>query len=172
MPEEMAGLIAHFKLIGRQFADVMRMKNDPDADVYPSPQGALMNNFRTRLAIVALVLASLLDLSSNGTHAASPLKKDFVTRAAIFSGETKQPKTLDPQVFVRESMAPEATGPQGIKHVAGVRPPLIDRESGTSELFSTEGRLRTSLLAAGPRAGSARRAATAFCDDQKSRHSA
>jgi len=25
MPEEMAGLIAHFKLIGRQFADVMRI---------------------------------------------------------------------------------------------------------------------------------------------------
>ena len=36
MPEEMAGLIAHFKLIGRQFADVMRMKNDPDVDVYPN----------------------------------------------------------------------------------------------------------------------------------------
>jgi putative SOS response-associated peptidase YedK len=36
MPEEMAGLIAHFKLIGRQFAEVMRMKNDPDVDVYPN----------------------------------------------------------------------------------------------------------------------------------------
>ena len=36
MPEEMAGLIAHFNLIGRQFADVMRMKNDADADVYPN----------------------------------------------------------------------------------------------------------------------------------------
>ena len=29
MPEEMAGLIAHF-------TDFMRMKNDPDADVYPN----------------------------------------------------------------------------------------------------------------------------------------
>lgn len=28
MPEEMAGLIAHFKLIGRQFAEVVRMKSD------------------------------------------------------------------------------------------------------------------------------------------------
>jgi hypothetical protein len=36
MPEEMAGLIAHFKLIGRQFAEVMRARNDPDADVYPN----------------------------------------------------------------------------------------------------------------------------------------
>ena len=38
MPEEMAGLIAHFKLVGRQFADVIRMKNDPDADVYPTAE--------------------------------------------------------------------------------------------------------------------------------------
>ena len=30
----MVGLIAHFKLIGRQFADGMRVKNDPDA--YPN----------------------------------------------------------------------------------------------------------------------------------------
>ncbi len=42
MPEEMAGLIAHFKLIGRQFADVMRMKNDPDADVYPNRRAPVL----------------------------------------------------------------------------------------------------------------------------------
>lgn len=42
MPEEMAGLIAHFKLIGREFAEVMRMKNDPDADVYPNRRAPVM----------------------------------------------------------------------------------------------------------------------------------
>ncbi|HEY6979601.1 hypothetical protein, partial [Reyranella sp.] len=42
MPEEMAGLIAHFKLFGRQFADVMRMKNDPDADVYPNRRAPVL----------------------------------------------------------------------------------------------------------------------------------
>ena len=36
MPEEMAGLIAHFQLIGRQFAEVMSIRNNPDADVYPN----------------------------------------------------------------------------------------------------------------------------------------
>jgi hypothetical protein len=113
-----------------------------------------MNNSGTRLAIFALALAGLLGLSSNGAHAAPPLKMDFVTHAAFFSGETKQPKTLDPQVFVRDSAAAEATGPQGIKHAAGLRPPLIDQDSGTSELFTAEGKplgfdLRTWLGARG-----------------------
>jgi hypothetical protein len=73
-----------------------------------------------------------------GVFAASPLKLEFVTHAAFFSAETKQPKTLDPQVFVEDSAAPETTGPQGIKHVAGVRPPFIDQDPKTSKLFSAE----------------------------------
>ncbi|MDU0953908.1 MULTISPECIES: hypothetical protein [Bradyrhizobium] len=64
----------------------------------------------------------------------------FVTHAAFFSAETKQAKPLDPQVFVKDAAAPEATGPQGIKHVAGVRPPFIEQDAKTSPLFNAEGK--------------------------------
>ncbi|WP_199900079.1 hypothetical protein [Rhodopseudomonas sp. B29] len=60
----------------------------------------------------------------------------FETHAAFFSTETEQPSAVDPQVFVEDAAAPEATGPQGIKHVAGVRPALIERDSKTSRLFN------------------------------------
>ena len=36
---------------------------------------------------------------------------DFETHAAFFSAETKQPKALDPHVFVRDETAPAAIGP-------------------------------------------------------------
>jgi hypothetical protein len=45
----------------------------------------------------------------------------FVTHAEFFSGETHQAPPLDPHVFVTESSAPGGVGPQGIRHVAGVR---------------------------------------------------
>jgi hypothetical protein len=61
---------------------------------------------------------------------------NFMTHAAFFSGESKQPKTLDPQVFIHDSAAGAATGPQGIKHVAGVRPPLIDQDAKSSMLYN------------------------------------
>ena len=46
----------------------------------------------------------------------------FLTHAAFFSVETKQPNLLDPQVFVSDASSQAATGPQGIAHVAGYRP--------------------------------------------------
>jgi len=61
----------------------------------------------------------------------------FVTHAA-FAAETKQPKAVDPQVFVEDASAQEATGPQGIKHDAGIRPALIDQDAKTSKLFNAE----------------------------------
>ena len=36
MPEEMAGLIAPFKLIGLTFAEALRSRNEPIDDVYPN----------------------------------------------------------------------------------------------------------------------------------------
>jgi hypothetical protein len=90
-----------------------------------------------RLFLPAAV-AGLLIASVGSGFAASPLKLEFATHAAFFSAETKQPKTLDPQVFVEDASAPEATGPQGIKHVAGVRPPFIDQDPKTSKLFNAE----------------------------------
>ncbi len=46
----------------------------------------------------------------------------FVTHAAFFSVETKQANLLDPQAFVADPSTSAGTGPQGITHVAGVRP--------------------------------------------------
>lgn len=82
--------------------------------------------------------AGLLFASVGVVFAAPPLKLEFVTHAAFFSAETKQPKVIDPQVFVEDSSAPEATGPQGIKHVAGVRPTFIDQDAKPSKLFNAE----------------------------------
>ncbi|WIM10735.1 SOS response-associated peptidase family protein [Enhydrobacter sp.] len=36
MPEEMAGLMAHFRLIGQSFAEALRSRNEPIDDVYPN----------------------------------------------------------------------------------------------------------------------------------------
>jgi len=91
-----------------------------------------------RHLILSAAAAGLLFAPAGSVLAASPLKLEFVTHAAFFSAETKQPKVLDPQVFVEDSAAQEATGPQGIKHVAGVRPPFVDQDPKTTTLFNAE----------------------------------
>jgi hypothetical protein len=88
-----------------------------------------------------LTAAGLLLAAVDNGIAASPLKLNFVTHAAFFSAETKQPKAVDPQVFVEDAAAPAASGPQGIKHDAGVRPALIDQDARTSKLFNAEHKL-------------------------------
>src|SRR5260221_10990784 len=88
-----------------------------------------MRSHNLRPLAVLSAAAGLFCASSGGGFAASPLEMDFITHAAFFSAESKQPKTLDPQVFIHDSAAEAATGPQAIKHVAGVRPPLIDHYS-------------------------------------------
>ena len=97
-----------------------------------------MKRMLTRRLFLSTATAGLLVASVGGGFAASPLKLAFVTHAAFFSAETKQPKVLDPQVFVEDASAQETTGPQGIKHSAGVRPPLIDQDVKTSKLFNAE----------------------------------
>ena len=106
-----------------------------------------------RLAVVLAAASLLLGLAARG-FAASPLKMSFITHAAFFSAESKQPKTLDPQVFVHDPAAEAATGPQGIKHLAGVRPPLIDQDPKSSMLYNAEDKplgfdLQTWLSASG-----------------------
>lgn len=61
------------------------------------------------------------------------------THAAFFSSETKQPKPLDPQVFVRDTTAAAGRGPQGIEHSAGFRPALVG-DAGNSDLFNAAGK--------------------------------
>jgi hypothetical protein len=43
------------------------------------------------------------------------------THAAFFSDEVHLNAVLDPQVFVADTTAPAGVGPQGIRHVAGLR---------------------------------------------------
>ena len=113
-----------------------------------------MKPHKTGPLTILSAAAGLLFASMGGGFAASPLKMDFVTHAAFFSAESKQPKTLDPQVFIHDAAAPAATGPQGIKHVAGVRPPLIDQDAKSSMLYNAEDKplgfdLQTWLSASG-----------------------
>ena len=113
-----------------------------------------MRSHNLRSLTVVLASAGLLIASASGSFAASPLKMNFITHAAFFSAESKQPKVLDPQVFVRDAAIPAATGPQGIKRVAGVRPPLIEEEAKSSMLYNAEDKplgfdLQTWLSASG-----------------------
>jgi hypothetical protein len=90
-------------------------------------------------AIAALALAGLLLATSGAARAASSAALSFTTHAAFFSSETQQPSPLDPQVFVRDPAAPAAPGPQGIQHVAGVRPaPMSDPP--TTPVFTAQGK--------------------------------
>jgi hypothetical protein len=84
----------------------------------------------------ALTLASAATL---GIGRADTGHLDFVTHAGFFSAETHQPKILDPHVFVVDSSAPTAVGPQNIQHVAGVRPALIDQDPKTVALVNAKG---------------------------------
>jgi hypothetical protein len=73
------------------------------------------------------------------SFAAEPVHLTLETHAAFFSRETKQAKPVDPQVFVADAAVPAGVGPQGIKHVAGFRPALIQADPATSPLFNAEG---------------------------------
>jgi hypothetical protein len=97
-----------------------------------------MKNRSNRRLVLLIAVAGLLLTTVEHGFSASPLKMNFVTHASFFSAETKQPKALDPQVFVEDASAQAATGPQGIKHDAGIRPALIDQDAKTSKLLNAE----------------------------------
>jgi hypothetical protein len=89
---------------------------------------------RVTMAVAILLLA----VSSVGAMAAEgALDLPMQTHASLFSAESKQPKPLDPQVFVKDANALAAMGPQNIKHVAGLRPALIADAPGT-ELYNAQ----------------------------------
>ncbi len=89
--------------------------------------------------LTGIALAVIFAGSINVSNAASPGDLTFTTHAAFFSIETKQPKPLDPQVFVQDASAPAATGPQNIQHAAGFRPALIEQDAKTTQLYSAKG---------------------------------
>src|SRR5262249_57447297 len=80
--------------------------------------------------------AALALVGAPATQAAGSQTLTFTIHAAFFSSETKQPKIVDPQVFVQDPASPAATGPQTIQHVAGVRPALIEQDAQKTHLFN------------------------------------
>lgn len=89
------------------------------------------------LTSAALMLAALVP--SGASRAADATHLSFVTHAAFFSAETKQPKPLDPHAFVADAAAPAAVGPQNISHVAGFRPALIEQDAKTAVVANAKG---------------------------------
>ncbi|RKE36975.1 hypothetical protein B0G76_3200 [Paraburkholderia sp. BL23I1N1] len=89
---------------------------------------------------IASFILGLMAISAPIVRATEPAQAlDFETHAAFFSKETKQKTALDPQVFVKESSAVAAVGPQGIRHVAGLRNALVS-DDASLPLFNAEGR--------------------------------
>ncbi len=94
--------------------------------------------FTKSLCVASLTVAATA--AQAATDAAPvPTHLKFETHAAFFSAETKQPKPIDPQVFVSDAGVAEGTGPQGIKHAAGFRPALIEADAKSTPLFNAQG---------------------------------
>ncbi len=89
-----------------------------------------------KTAAIGLAIGAAMLLSTSGAFASDALKMNFATHASFFSAETKQPQPIDPQVFVHDTGAAEAVGPQGIKHLAGLRPARIDQDTKTTPVFT------------------------------------
>jgi hypothetical protein len=91
-------------------------------------------SFVAKWLVIPAVLVSFAAAAQDKTEHVT-----FVTHAAFFSKETKQPKPLDPQVFVHDAAAPGAVGPQGIEHIAGVRPAFIDSDKKSTPVLTAKG---------------------------------
>ncbi len=74
------------------------------------------------MRVLGLIGALVLLSPALATAQPTTRTQGFVTHAAFFSVESKQANLLDPQAFVADASASAGTGPQGIMHVAGVRP--------------------------------------------------
>ncbi len=93
-----------------------------------------------KFAMIVKALACGALLLPMPALASDGLTLKFVTHAAFFSAETKQPKVIDPQAFVVDASAAEAVGPQGIKHAAGFRPASVDQDPKSTAAFTADGR--------------------------------
>ena len=87
---------------------------------------------------MGLALAFTL-VGTAATEAADSQRLTFTIHAAFFSSETKQPKPVDPHVFVQDPASPAASGPQNIQHIAGVRPALLEQDAKTMPLSNAKG---------------------------------
>ncbi len=92
-----------------------------------------------RLAMPAALLCVTANVAANvAALAAEPAPVAFQTHASFFSAETRQPKPIDPQVFVQDGAAAPGIGPQGIHHVSGVRPALIGSDPPGTHLVNAQ----------------------------------
>ena len=95
---------------------------------------------KVSLAGQSIGLAVALTLvGTAATEAADSQRLTFTIHATFFSSETKQPKPVDPHVFVQDPASPGATGPQNIQHIAGFRPALIEQDAKTTPIFNAKG---------------------------------
>jgi hypothetical protein len=90
---------------------------------------------RFLLATCMVLCATIGMASAQGSSATY----GFLTHSAFFSLEAKTPDLIDPQVFVSDSSAAAATGPQGIAHVAGYRP-AFGVENPATPLANAQGK--------------------------------
>ena len=90
------------------------------------------------MVLKILAAAGLIVIGSAWPAGAAELP--FQTHAAFFSNETRQAAPIDPQVFVADPASPAATGPQGIRHVAGFRPALIQSDPPSTALSNADGK--------------------------------
>lgn len=81
---------------------------------------AICKRFPLRYGIITLAL--VLGMAGIAGAQTTSTTYAFVPHSVFFSLEAKTPNLVDPQAFVADQAAPAATGPQGIAHVAGVRP--------------------------------------------------
>ena len=83
-------------------------------------------------ASLVVILLTLQDLAASQPR--------VITHAQFFSTETEQSQVVDPHVFVQDPTAPEAVGLLGIRHAAGLRPALVERDAATLALYAADGR--------------------------------
>ena len=98
--------------------------------------------FRSQLCVhaaPATAIALLFSVTAVPAIADSSKALSLETHAGFFSTEVKLKQALDPQVFVQASSAEAATGPQGIKHVAGFRNALV-ADNLTLPIYTADGK--------------------------------
>lgn len=91
-------------------------------------------------SVSVLVLALFVLASASAAAAGATYSYTFEPHSTFFSAETHQSTLVDPQVFVADSLAAAATGPQGIAHVAGYRPARPGIDASTTPLFNAQGK--------------------------------
>ena len=91
------------------------------------------------LAVPATAVGLLFSVAAVPALAEHSTALSLVTHADFFSTEVKLKEALDPQVFVKAPSAEAATGPQGIKHVAGFRNAFV-ADNSTLPIFTADGK--------------------------------